>query len=152
MLVYCLGVQDFSTQLSAILHDIPEDSDVDFEYLEKRFGQEVSEIVSHLTRSHSNTKIYSSRMEEKIQENLGLLKAPYQARIIKCADRIDNLMRIDMLRKDSKAYSKVPYWIEETRVSILPIAKKTSKKAYVILKQLVDKYSEEFPFASNQLA
>ena len=60
--------------ISALLHDVIEDSDIDHNYIEKEFGKKIADIVTDLTKK-------DGKFDLKTRESF----------IIKMADRIHNL-------------------------------------------------------------
>lgn len=66
---------------AAVLHDVVEDTDAELFEVEMEFGTEVSILVDELTKTNETRKEYSSSFYSKHQ----------WSRIIKMADRIDNL-------------------------------------------------------------
>lgn len=85
---------DEKTLAAALLHDTIEDTGVDYDDIEERFGKDVAVIVSALTKD--------MRLPENEREpayDKGLAAAPWEARLIKLADVYDNLC--DMADKSS---------------------------------------------------
>ena len=71
---------------AAFLHDILEDTTVDFDDLLKDYGREVAELVAAMSKDH--------RMEEHLREaayEAQLASSSWKARMIKLADVYDNL-------------------------------------------------------------
>lgn len=70
---------------AAFLHDTIEKSDTSFEELSEKFGETVAELVYWLTDSEKG-----SRTSQAIQSAWRLSRAPWDAKLIKLADIIDN--------------------------------------------------------------
>ncbi len=75
--------KDKSLFLAALFHDLLEDTDLTFEELKSKFGEEVALIVKELSKPDNMSK------EDWLR---AFSTASKKAKIIKMADRIDNLM------------------------------------------------------------
>jgi (p)ppGpp synthase/HD superfamily hydrolase len=87
-----LGVYDFNIFVSAIIHDVVEDTEVKIKEVKTQFGVSISRIVDLLTK-HPNfirKKFYWVRIRN--ETNLHIL---WRVIVIKFADRIHNLMTLD---------------------------------------------------------
>lgn len=78
---------------AAWLHDILEDTSVEFLELREEFGEKVAGLVLWLTDSYVS-KEYGNRKERKRLERLRFKDAPYYAKVIKLADLISNTSSI----------------------------------------------------------
>lgn len=76
---------DFALQC-AILHDVLEDTAVDFEILKGKFGLAVANGVAALTKNSEIPK--ADRMADSLAR---ILKQPKEIALVKLADRITNL-------------------------------------------------------------
>lgn len=74
--------------LSAIMHDLIEDTDVDFEFLLKEFGFKVIASIKALTKNEALPK--ESQMEDSLNRILLVSK---ETAMVKLCDRIANLSR-----------------------------------------------------------
>ncbi|WP_045835973.1 HD domain-containing protein [Hyphomicrobium sp. 99] len=74
---------------AAFLHDTVEKSDTSIEELSQKFGESIAELVYWLTDSEKGT-----RTSRAIQAAWRLSRAPWNAKLIKLADIIDNGMAI----------------------------------------------------------
>jgi guanosine-3',5'-bis(diphosphate) 3'-pyrophosphohydrolase len=79
------GCEDQTVLTAALLHDTIEDTTTDYEDLEERFGREVADIVSFLTK---NMAMPEEEREEEYDARLAM--ADWRARLIKLADVYDN--------------------------------------------------------------
>lgn len=76
---------DETIQVACLLHDILEDTDCSYDYLEKEFGTEIAQIVYCVTDEDGrNRKEIKSKTYPKIKSN-------YKATIVKLFDRICNI-------------------------------------------------------------
>ena len=87
---------DNETIISAILHDVIEDTDISYEEVAKLYGTTVADIVDGVTKL---TRVKYSTMEEEQMENLRkmLLAMSKDIRviIIKLADRLHNMRTME---------------------------------------------------------
>ncbi len=80
------GCTDEKVLASAYLHDVIEDTTVDYDNLLKDFGREVADIVACLSK---DPRVVESEREQLYHEQLAA--GPWQARLVKLADVYDNL-------------------------------------------------------------
>ncbi len=118
----------------SLLHDVIEDDkNVNNIYFLNKFGQEMFDIVEPLTKS--NYKDFPGNTKHDKRTNLNehylsiLRKAPYESKIIKLADRDNNLETVSGL-SDRKQF----YYILETEKFYLPFAKEVSQYFYLKLR------------------
>ena len=94
---------DKESIISALLHDIVEDTDATIEDVKERFGDEIASIVDGLTKMG---KVPLSTKEEQQAENVRkmLLAMSQDIRviIIKLADRIHNLRTLSFMRPQKR--------------------------------------------------
>ncbi len=78
-----------SMVVAAWLHDIAEDTDVGLTDIAAHFGDDVAGIVGELTNPPKGSTL--SRAERKSMDRDHLAQVSWEAKIIKLADRLDNL-------------------------------------------------------------
>jgi guanosine-3',5'-bis(diphosphate) 3'-pyrophosphohydrolase len=102
-----LSVTSVDILLAAVLHDVVEDTDCSLSEVRDRFGSRVAELVGWLTKTDSRAA-YLSRLKS----------APADALLVKLADRLSNVQRLDTHPRLEKQRS---YYAETVR-SIVPLA------------------------------
>ena len=80
------GCTDDKVLAAALLHDVIEDTDTDYDDLLKRFGPEVADLVAAMTK---DMRLVESQREPAYDAQLA--DGPWEARMIKLADVYDNL-------------------------------------------------------------
>lgn len=95
---------DEDTLIAALLHDVPEDTEATIEQIESHFGENISFLVSGITKL---AKVYyQNNMAERQVESLKKLlihtaKDP-RVIIIKLADRLHNMRTLEFIPKQEK--------------------------------------------------
>jgi len=84
---------------AALLHDVIEDCDVDYDEVAERFGDEVARCVAALSK---DMRLPEAEREPAYDE--GLRRADWRAKLIKLADQYDNLC--DLTGSVEKALEK----------------------------------------------
>jgi guanosine-3',5'-bis(diphosphate) 3'-pyrophosphohydrolase len=111
MILRAAGFSEFKDKnlmLAALFHDLLEDTDLTFEELNVEFGQEVASIVKELSKPENISKEDWLKLFNTASKN---------AKLIKMADRIDNLMdmkSIEWTDEKRRKYAKQGLIILET--------------------------------------
>ena len=117
---------DESMAISALLHDVVEDTDVSISEIQERFGKDVAHLVSGLTKIDSmrdSELIPSSSNERLILSALTFRKMllasikDVRVLVVKLCDRFHNMLTLDALKPDKQRRIS-----EETLVVYAPIA------------------------------
>lgn len=108
---------DFSSVISALLHDVVEDTPVTLKSVAKQYGEDVSLLVNGLTKA--DDKHLNRQSLKEITYRKQMLAAVEDVRVLclKFWDRIDNLRTIDALKPE-----KQQLIAEETRMIYVPLA------------------------------
>mgnify|MGYP002883755327 CR=1 FL=1 len=91
------GTSDEEVLAAALLHDVIEDCDIDYDDVCELFGSRVADLVAVMTKD--------MRLEETIREvayDKELADGPWEGRLIKLADVYDNYVDADSDRMKSK--------------------------------------------------
>ena len=86
----------------ALLHDVIEDSDYTYEYLEKIFSKKVADIVNGLTKISVMNNQNVSVQSENYRKLLLTLSNDFRVILIKIADRLHNMRTLDSMRPDKQ--------------------------------------------------
>tara|TARA_B100000029_G_scaffold202515_1_gene200795 strand:- start:547 stop:2706 length:2160 start_codon:yes stop_codon:yes gene_type:complete len=90
---------DIETIVSAILHDLIEDTDITYKQIKKDFGVEVADIVDGVTKIDRIN--YNSKEEAKaeaIRKMVVAMSKDIRVLILKLADRLHNIETIEYLK------------------------------------------------------
>ncbi len=103
----------------ALLHDVLEDTRVSMEAMRDAMGADITNAVEVLTKEDVPSGGKAARDSAYYA---GIINGGEIARLVKCADRLDNLRGIKTLN-DPERWEK---YVKETREHILPIAEMTN--------------------------
>ena len=123
----------------ALLHDtLEDDEDLTDEDFLASFGETVFGIVKPLSKT--DYKSYPGETKEEKKKALNkeyypeIESAPNESKIIKLADRLNNLSCIHLSPKQGK----MDFYIEETKEFYLPFAEKVSEYFYDRIKSAIE--------------
>lgn len=119
--------------ISAILHDLIEDTDVKYDDIKRDFSKEVADIVKSVS--------FDPTIKDKLKQAKELfnncIKFGYEALIVKCADLVDNINYVNLVDNcevREKLWEKYKMFLEMTNPLI---------KDEIIYKLLEKKYNEK---------
>ena len=118
VLVEAIGVTDVDVLRAAVLHDVVEDTDSTLDEVRERFGDRVATLVDWVTKPPRPDG--RSREEARAAYLDRLRGAPDDAILVKLADRLSNVQRLDTHPRPEKRRS----YYDETVRSILPLAER----------------------------
>ncbi len=124
---------DFALQC-ALLHDVIEDTPINYDEIEVSFGKKVAQGVMALTKNETLPRA------EQMQDSLTrILQQPPEVRVVKICDRIDNLYIPPVYWTTAKRQ----YYQTEARL-ILDTLKGVCPYAEARLQKKIDAYSHYF--------
>src|SRR3989339_546681 len=88
---------DVNIIMAALLHDVPEDTDVELEVIEKNFGADVASMIRGITKLSVLKYRGVERYIENLRKMFVAMAEDVRVMIIKFADRIHNLQTLDAL-------------------------------------------------------
>ncbi|TAN33607.1 bifunctional (p)ppGpp synthetase/guanosine-3',5'-bis(diphosphate) 3'-pyrophosphohydrolase [Patescibacteria group bacterium] len=88
---------DIGIIIAALLHDVPEDTHVTLEEVEKNFGHDVASLVKGVTKLGKLKYRGVERYIENLRKMFVAMAEDIRVMIIKFADRINNLATLDAL-------------------------------------------------------
>jgi GTP diphosphokinase / guanosine-3',5'-bis(diphosphate) 3'-diphosphatase len=97
--------------VSALLHDVVEDTDWELEDIEREFGPKVTQIIDGLTKISGVFDYGSSQQAENFRKMLLTLSDDVRVILIKLADRLNNMRTLDSMprHKQLKIASETMY-------------------------------------------
>src|SRR5210317_1039423 len=102
IVAYEIGLDTVSI-ISALLHDVVEDTDFKIDDIERLFGENVARIVSGLTKiSHLKKDQDASIQAENFRKMLLTLNDDVRVILIKIADRLHNMQTMDAMPPDKQ--------------------------------------------------
>ena len=89
--------------VSALLHDVVEDTDFTFDDIEQLFGETIAKIVNGLTKiSRLKKELDVSIQAENFRKMLLTLNDDVRVILIKIADRLHNMQTLDSMRAEKQ--------------------------------------------------
>ncbi len=97
--------------ISALLHDVVEDTDITLEYIEKEFGNKIAMIVDGLTKFKDLNMDNLSPQAENFKKVLSTMAKDVRVVLIKMADRLHNMRTLGSMppHKQLKIASETTY-------------------------------------------
>jgi len=97
--------------VSALLHDVVEDTDWELEDIEREFGPKVTQIIDGLTKISGVFDYGSSQQAENFRKMLLTLSDDVRVILIKLADRLNNMRTLESMprHKQLKIASETMY-------------------------------------------
>lgn len=116
VLIEAVGTTDMDVLRAAVLHDVVEDTKCSLGEVRERFGDRVAVLVDWVTKTAPSE---GQTGEEARAAYLARLQgAPADALLVKLADRLSNVQRLDTHPRPEKRRS----YYQETVRSIIPLA------------------------------
>ena len=111
---------DSSTIITALLHDVVEDSHVSLAEIENEFGTEISKLVDGVTKLSKIEMKFGFAQAENFRKLLLASSDDIRVLLVKLADRLHNIKTIDGIN-DKEKRSKICY---ETLEIYAPLAER----------------------------
>lgn len=127
-------ILDETILASALLHDLIEDTKTDYDELEEKFGEEVANIVSVLSK---DKRLPEKVREERYNEQLG--NASWKAKVVKLVDIYDNLCDMSNLNPTKQ---EVISTLKERLEQAKRLGRKLPSRYKSILKLVMGKLDE----------
>lgn len=118
--------------MSALLHDVVEDTDTTVDELERRFGPEVAYIVDGLSKISGALEMSKSMQVENFKKIFVTMSQDVRVILIKLADRLHNMRTLDSMPRGKQV--KIA---SETLYLFAPIAHRLG--LYTVKTELEDK-------------
>ena len=94
---------DYSTIITALLHDTMEDTAASYEDIEKLFGSQVASLVEGVTKlSKIQTQSEHSKQAENFRKLVLAMSEDIRVLLIKLADRLHNMRTLHFCKKEEK--------------------------------------------------
>jgi len=115
MLVHEFGIRDIDTICAGLLHDAVEDGEsISLDQIERNFGMPIAAMIGSLTKPPKNDRTHAEINAEYFPR---IRQSNAQVRIIKLADRLDNIRDLP----NSPNEAKRRRMLEETKKFYLPL-------------------------------
>jgi guanosine-3',5'-bis(diphosphate) 3'-pyrophosphohydrolase len=88
--------------ISALLHDVVEDTDIELSDIERMFGAKVARIIDGLTKVSGVFEYGTSAQAENFRKMLFTLSEDVRVILIKLADRLHNMRTLDSMPRNKQ--------------------------------------------------
>lgn len=88
--------------ISALLHDVVEDTDIQLKELEQIFGKKIAKIIDGLTKIKGVFEYGTSAQAENFRKMLFTLSEDVRVILIKLADRLHNMRTLDSMPRNKQ--------------------------------------------------
>jgi guanosine-3',5'-bis(diphosphate) 3'-pyrophosphohydrolase len=88
--------------ISALIHDVVEDTDIELAEIERMFGKKIARIVDGLTKIRGAFEYGSSAQAENFRKMLFTLSEDVRVILIKLADRLHNMRTLDSMPRNKQ--------------------------------------------------
>lgn len=129
--------------ISALLHDVVEDTEMEIEDMERHFGKKIARIVDGLTKISGVFDYGTSQQAENFRKMLLTLSDDVRVILVKLADRLHNMRTLDSMPRHKQIRVS-----SETIYLYAPLAHRLG--LYAIKSELEDlylKYNESVKYA-----
>ncbi|MEJ0057155.1 MAG: bifunctional (p)ppGpp synthetase/guanosine-3',5'-bis(diphosphate) 3'-pyrophosphohydrolase [Bacteroidota bacterium] len=88
--------------VSAIIHDVVEDTDIELADIERMFGKKIAKIVDGLTKIRGVFEYGTSQQAENFRKMLFTLSEDVRVILIKLADRLHNMRTLESMPRNKQ--------------------------------------------------
>lgn len=88
--------------ISALMHDVVEDTDIELADIERLFGKKISKIIDGLTKIRGVFEYGTSQQAENFRKMLFTLSEDVRVILIKLADRLHNMRTLDSMPRNKQ--------------------------------------------------
>lgn len=118
--------------MAVLLHDVPEDCDMDIEEIEEKFGPETARLVKGVYRPRPDDETETEKAESKMNKIRKVAAKDRPIRLLALCDVLDNMRSSNYIPENNPAYEKIPRWQKELK-NWLPVASKTNQELFLLL-------------------
>lgn len=94
---------DSTSIITALLHDVVEDTNINLEFIEQKFGEEIANLVDGVTKLSKIESLSSSRKAaENFRKLLMAMSQDIRVLLVKLADRLHNMQTIHFIKSEEK--------------------------------------------------
>ena len=91
---------DTQTICAALLHDVVEDTDANYEDIEQEFSQEIAQIVEGVTKLNNLFDTVEEKQAENYKKMFIAVEKDIRVILLKLADRLHNVKTLEYLKRD----------------------------------------------------
>jgi GTP pyrophosphokinase len=88
--------------ISALMHDVVEDTDIELVDIERMFGKKIAKIIDGLTKIRGVFEYGTSQQAENFRKMLFTLSEDVRVILIKLADRLHNMRTLDSMPRNKQ--------------------------------------------------
>lgn len=88
--------------ISALMHDVVEDTDIELVDIERMFGKKITRIIDGLTKIRGVFEYGTSQQAENFRKMLFTLSEDVRVILIKLADRLHNMRTLDSMPRNKQ--------------------------------------------------
>jgi len=88
--------------VSALMHDVVEDTDIELADIERMFGKKITRIIDGLTKIRGVFEYGTSQQAENFRKMLFTLSEDVRVILIKLADRLHNMRTLDSMPRNKQ--------------------------------------------------